>query len=472
VKGQDGASTVLAFTPSDWHVPQALPPAVAAGQHVTFSTDPWGAAAVTDLPSVTGLADARALFDHPDLASARHVDSRPKFDYQYSYTAKPTALPSFRAYYAAVAPVIDGAVADNEWPGWRPARAIPIASLKETAERFPFGGEGYALFDGTHLLLAVRVTPDGDAPLAQGGTWGPNGSGGVEFDFAPFSRRTVSKAFVLHGYPSGKLESVTDGGADAESARRFAQAVAYAARIQNNGAWTCELRVPVDAFGVDVSDIAHLRFNLGLHKNGAQGGPRFAAVNTGRANHHLSSGAVLLFDKGVHAAARNLLTGGDFEAEDTAPWRVSTNRAEPVPEGTFQRVRQGRRGDWCMRIRADDAEAMRERVFKWTHPIGEIVRAPGRYALSYEVRVVGAGLSPKDNMGSFNSYLHVQSAGKPGGNLGQRPSMITDTKDRWVRREFVIDVPPGVSPTTVSLQLHRATGSVLVDNVCLVRYTE
>ena len=472
VKGKGGASTVLTFAPSDWHVPQALPPAVAAGPQVTFSAEAWGAAAVTDLPSVIDLADARALFERSDLASARHVDSRPKFDYQYGYTAETTALPSFRADYTDSAPLIDGVVGDNEWRGWGPARAIPMVSLGKTAEGFPFGGEGYALYDGTHLLLTVRVTPDGDAPLAQGGTWGPNGSGGVEFDFAPFSRRTVGKACVLRGYPSGKLESVTDGGADAESAQRFAQAAAYAARIQNNGAWTCELRVPVDAFGVDVSDIKHLQFNLGLHRNGARGGPWFAAVKTGKTNYSLANGAMLLFDKGVHAGAENLLTGGDFEAEDTAPWRVSTNRAEPVPDGTFQRVHRGRRGDWCMRIQAHDAEAMKERVFKWTHPIGEIVQAPGTYVLSYEVRVVGASLSPKDNMGSFNSYLHVRSGGKPGGNVGQRASMITDTGDRWVRREFVIDVPPGVSPTTLSLQLHHATGTVLVDNVCLVRYSK
>ena len=123
-----------------------------------------------------------------------------------------------------------------------------------------------------------------------------------------------------------------------------------------------------------------------------------------------------------------------------------------------------------MRIRADDAETMKERVFKWTYPINEIVQAPGTYVLSYEVRVVGTSLSPQDSMGSFNSYLHIRSDGKPGGNIGQRPSMIINTEDRWVRREFVIDVPPGVSPTTLSLQLHRATGSVLLDNVCLVRY--
>ena len=465
-------SSTLSFTPEDWHIPKALSTAISAGSTVAFTTAPWGAASVADLTAVAGLSDARALFERPDIASARHVDSRPKFDYEYSYTADPAALPSFRAYYTETVPTVDGSISDNEWPGWGRARAIPMASLGGLVDDVPQGGEGYALYDGSHLLFAVRVSAGGETPRAEGGTWGPKGTGGVEFDFAPFSRRQVGKAFVLHGYPSGKLESVTDGGVDAVSAKRFSAAAEYAARIQADGSWTCELRLPVDAFGVDVSDIKHLRFNLGLRKNGVPGGPWFAAVKTGGANYDLATGAVLLFEKGVSAKAPNLLTGGDFEAEDSKPWRVSTNRSDPVPEGTFQRVQQGRRGDWCMRIQAEDAEIMKERVFKWTHPIGDIVQAPGTYALSYEIRVVGRKLSAKHSMGSFNSYLHMQRDGKSGGNLGQRNSMTTNTGDRWVRREFVIDVPPGVSPSMLSLQLHRATGAVLVDNVCLLRCAE
>lgn len=469
VKGENGAAAILTFTPADWHVPQALPPAVAAGRQVTFATEPWGAAAVTDLASVTGLTDARVWFERPDLASARHVDSRPKFDYEHRYAADPIALSAFRAYYTDVSPVIDGELADNEWPGWEPARAIPLASLAKDSHGLPLGGEGYALFDGRHLFFAVRIAPGGAAPLAQGGLWGADGSGGVEFDFAPYSRRTLGKILVLHGYPSGKLESVCNGGADAESAQRFAQAVAYAAKILDDGAWTCELRVPVDAFGIDLSDIDHLRFNLGLRKNGAPGGPWFAAAKTGGANYKLAEGAVLRFDRGVGTDAVNLIAGGDFEAENLAPWRMSANRPEPIPDGTFERIREGRRGDWCMRIRAEDAEVMQEQVLKWTHPIDEIVESPGKYVLSYEVRVVGAGLVPQDGMGSFNSYLHVRRGGQPGGNLGQRPSMLTASGDRWLRREFVIDVPPDVSPSVLSLQLHQATGIVLFDNVCLLR---
>ena len=464
--------TALSFTPGNWHVPRALSRAISAGTTATFTTAEWGAASVSDLTAVSGAAASRALFARPDLASARHADSRPKFDYEHSYTADPAALPSFRAYYTSTAPTIDGDIAEGEWPGWEATRSVPMAPLTKIEEGLPLGGEGLILFDGAHLLFGVRVSAGGDAPRAEGGLWGPQGTGGVEFDFAPFSRRRVGKAFVLHGYPSGKLESVTDGGVDAVSAGRFSKAADYAAQIHDDGSWTCELRIPVDAFGVDVSDIKHLRFNLGLRKNGAPNGPWFAAVRTGGTNYDLDGGAALHFAKSVPMASPNLLTGGDFEAEDSTPWRMSTNAREPVPEGTFQRVQQGRRGDWCMQIQADDAETMKKRVFKWTHPIADVVQAPGKYALSYEVRVVGKKLSAKDTMGSFNSYVHVQRNGKSGGNVGQRPSMITSSGDRWLRREFVIDIPPGGSPTMVSLQHHRATGTVLIDNVCLVRCKE
>ena len=182
----------------------------------------------------------------------------------------------------------------------------------------------------------------------------------------------------------------------------------------------------------------------------------------------MAKAGALRFDRSVSADAPNLLTGGTFESEETSPWRLSANRSAPLPEGTIQRVRQGLHQDGCIQIHADDAEAMKQRVIKWTHPIGGVTTSPGRYCLSYNVRVVGKPLSPQQDMGSFNSYLHVQHNGKPGGNLGQRSSMLTTTGDRWIRQDFVIDVPANVKPSMISLQLHQATGTVLVDNVSLL----
>jgi hypothetical protein len=100
------------------------------------------------------------------------------------------------------------------------------------------------------------------------------------------------------------------------------------------------------------------------------------------------------------------------------------------------------------------------------------VVAPGTYCLSYEVRIPEKRLTPRGPMGSFNSYLHMQRNGKAGGNLGQSKSMLLDTGEGWLRRDFVIDVPANVTPSMISLQLHHATGTVLLDNVSLIRCQE
>jgi hypothetical protein len=176
----------------------------------------------------------------------------------------------------------------------------------------------------------------------------------------------------------------------------------------------------------------------------------------------------LKLDRTVRADAPNLIVNGSFESDDLSPWRLSSNSREPLPQATITRVQQGLYRDGCIRIQADDTEAMKNRVIKWTHPADKQVTAPGRYCLSYNVRVVGEGLVPHQDMGSFNSYLHVQQKGRPGGNLGQQASMLTTTGDRWIRRDLMLDVPEGVSPNVVSLQLHQATGMVLVDDVSLL----
>ena len=315
----------------------------------------------------------------------------------------------------------------------------------------------------------MRVDFHGDLRVRQGRTPGPNGSGGIEVDLATVLRRRVAAAFVLRAYPSGKLESVTDGGVDAESARRFGAAVEFAARPADDTTWNCELRIPLNAFAIDGEGPAEFRFNLGLRLDGAPGGPWFAAARTGGPHHLLAKAAVLQLDRSVRADPPNLLTDGTFESQDNLPWRLGSNSSDPLPDGAIQRVRQGLHQDWCIRIHSDDEETMRQRVIKWTHPLLGTVEAPGRYCLSYNVRVVGERLLPQQDMGSFNSYLHIQQNGKLAGNLGQRPSMLTTTGDRWIRRDLIMNVPANVKPSMLSLQLHQATGTVLLDNVSLIR---
>lgn len=465
VRQGNRAAGTLSFTPANWDQPQPLPASVTTGE-VVFATAPWGNAVLADVAAVRDLADARASFALPDLASARVVDSAPKFDYEHAYTADPVAFPLFRAYTVATPPTIDGTIGDTEWPGWGPERALPVVSLGKAV--LPPAAEGYALFDRDSLYLAVRVTAPGDPLVREGGTWGPQGSGGIELDFATERQRRLGPVFVLHAYPSGVLESVAAGGATAEAAQAFGAAVTYAVRIESDTAWTAEWRIPFAAFGLDRSDLRSLRFNLGLRCNGAPGGPWFALAKTGGANYDLARGAVLQLDAQVAAEAVNLLTNGRFETADLAPWKLTGNAKTEFPADTVQWVQQGLRGDGCVQLQGHDADAMKEGVYKWTYPLPNTVVAPGSYCLSYDVRVVDRHLVPRGDMGSFNGYLHVSRGGKPGGNLGQTPSVLVATDDRWLHRDFRIDVPAGVVPSMISLQLHHATGTVLLDNVSLL----
>ncbi len=455
----------LTFTPDNWSQPQRLSVAVIRGEPVVFETDEWGRASTPRLAQRTDLVDARATFARADIASARHVDSRPKFDYEYRYDAEPLVLPTWRAYYTDKAPTVDGAIAENEWPDWDRARTIALASITEEPTDAPPAGEAYALFDGKALYLAVRVTADVDPTDANDAT------DFVQVDLAQLLGRRVAAPFVLRGYPSGRLENATGSEVDAETAQRFEAGAAFAAQPLADGRWQCEFRIPLSANDEDPDRSKEMRFNVGLRHEGAPGGPWFAAARPKKKESFVNAGALIL-DRSVPANAPNLIAHGSFESDDLAPWRLSSNSREPLPEDTITRVQQGLYLDGCIRIRAGDTEAMKQRVIKWTHPTGKLVTVPGRYCLSYLVRVVDEGLVPHQDMGSFNSYLHVHQKGRPGGNLGQRPSMLTTTSDRWIRRDLIVDVPKGVSPSMVSLQLHQATGAVLVDDVSLLRCEE
>ena len=218
--------------------------------------------------------------------------------------------------------------------------------------------------------------------------------------------------------------------------------------------------------GLEPDEIDQLRFNVGARRNGSTPGPWYALAPTGGANYDVAKAASLRLRSAVPAEAPNRLQNGSFEADDLSPWQLTTNSAEPVPADTVERVQEARDAGWCVRLQSNDAEMMANRVLKWTHPIGGIMEA-GTYLLSYDIRV--EDLEPRGPMGSFNSYVHVRRDGEPGGNIGQQESLAEVRSAPWTRRESVLVVPEGVEPSMISLQLHRATGTVWIDNVSLVR---
>ena len=67
-------------------------------------------------------------------------------------------------------------------------------------------------------------------------------------------------------------------------------------------------------------------------------------------------------------------------------------------------------------------------------------------------------------MAGFNAYLRT-----PKGNRGQMQGALAGPTGKWIRHVVPIRIPPGEATQFISLQLHRAAGTVLVDNVVLRR---
>lgn len=454
---------VLRFGPDDWMVAQPLGLAASTADPVYFRAEAWGEAVLADPATVRPGAEVRAPFPRPDLSSTPSAE--PKFHYRGRYRSPALEKPAARAYYTDSPVVADGLPEAAEWPGWGPERALHLRSLSSDAVTAvpPGAGDAYLLFDDSNLYVAMRITAAGDPLSSDGGEWGPRGTDGVEVDMKAISERGPGPTFVLRGYPSGKLESSTAAGAPADGARRLAEGTAYAVRLGDDGTWTCEFRIPFAALHVELSSLEHMLFNVGARRNGAEGGPWFAATKTGGANYDVDGGAVLHLDRRVKARSRNLVANGALEQEELTPWSLASNSRDPVPDGTLTRVRGGADGGWCVVLKGADADTMEKRVFKWLFPLDE-PGGPATYCLSYDIRL--EDLVPRGDMGSFNSYIRT------GRNVGQQQSVLVSPDMPWRRRDFLLELDAGETPSFLSLQLHRATGSAHIDNVSLVRCEE
>ncbi|MEA3365326.1 MAG: hypothetical protein U9Q79_06760, partial [Candidatus Hydrogenedentes bacterium] len=149
------------------------------------------------------------------------------------------------------------------------------------------------------------------------------------------------------------------------------------------------------------------------------------------------------------------------------PWRTSTNEDSKLGDKLpVERVEEAAAGGWCMRFIGEDAEVMKQSIAKWVHPLDKALGA-GTYVLSYDMRV--SDLTPRGSLGTFNSYIRTWTAPGKGRNAGQTEYAFEGSELPWTRRDCVIEVKEDERATFVSLQLHRATGTVWVDNVSLIK---
>jgi hypothetical protein len=203
------------------------------------------------------------LYQSPERASwpVRH-EVRQDVCRDFVYVPPPApprpAVPPLRIPPVAAVPALDGALGEGEWSG------PGVALEQDPAGDVIFSpSRAWLTWDAQALYVAFSNPVNGTNPMALGTAWGT--SEAVEIAL----RRTDAKGapiLVLRGYAKGSFESSTEAGTDAETARRAATGVTFAAKAINASLWTCEWRLPFAAIGVDPKTQRSLSANLTVRK--------------------------------------------------------------------------------------------------------------------------------------------------------------------------------------------------------------
>ena len=455
----DRTAATFSFTPQNWMISQPVQNATA---DPVFVHRDWGKAAPEVVQAGVLPATGVAWFERPDLTSVATFEAKFGYSQQELSSAQVTAAslyPVARVCRVKTPVTVDGEVSD-----WAAGTGLPLTL------RAAFGDDGLGpargraglRWTGNELYVGVDIVADPTTLTREGGRWG-GVMDGVEFDLqAEPGDQADAAALVLHGFPSGKLESVTDGGAAAALAAAFLEQCQFAARIHDTG-WSCELRI---ALAGSAAAWDRRAFNIGARVGLGDSGEWIGWAKPRGPFYHVAHGGRLAVLPALSADSANLLDDGDFEVESSAHWRLSNNRGKTIEQHIAQRVREGVDGGWCMRLQCLDAELQKDAMLKWTQSVAGRVE-PGIYVLAYDVRIDELKAQGADGM--FCAYVHVRRGGKPGGNIGQREYAIRAAELPWTRRDCVLEIPAGVEPSMLSLQLHRATGVVWIDHVSLRR---
>lgn len=463
----------LTFTPEHWYEPQVLQlPANTAA--LAIDGGAWGAIK-TELAAIDGFGGLTLWFPNPDIGPKTPVDARYQVKSDRGPDSPPPIRSAARAFRVATPPTIDGIPQPEEWPNWIPERTLSLDGLfGPEAHRDCLGG-AYVLFDDQALYVAVRILA---APASVGDTWGTND--GIEVDFQVVSGGFYGSKLVLHGFPNGACESVTEAGATPEQAKALKDAVTYAANIGEKG-WTCELRIPLAAAGIDLKTLEKLRLNLGAFQVGRGLDGWHAWVRTrgtkGGANHDLARAGDLLFHPVCPAETPNLLANGSFNAADSAPWSDATWRLggeKPQPDLIRLREKDGAPGDRCMVFTSPDPDEMRKTVAVWQHPLPDDLPT-GDYLMTFDLR------SEEVGGGAFISCLFQNDCGPEGITFenqdakvryeyqGMREYAIKYPWLPWTRRDCLVKLPEGAKARRAAIMRYCLAGQFWIDNVALYR---
>lgn len=162
----------------------------------------------------------------------------------------------------AKAPVLDGEIGAEEWPG---------ALLNLDREPSRWGAAGAPAFaelacDGQSLYVAVNVSMFDVTQLRDGAARGKDD--GAEICIAGRTADGKAATFVIRGFAGGALASVTDAGAPAEAVARLGEAARFAAKPygKTRGGWRGEWAIPWSALGIRPEPGQKIAFNIGAFR--------------------------------------------------------------------------------------------------------------------------------------------------------------------------------------------------------------
>jgi len=399
----DVSGQALAFTSDDW----ARPRTVTVNGPLTFEAKDWGSVDLAKAGPV-GAQGLKLWFPRPDVGTPKRLDVRYLADYFPTRHSGPhaTAPPSVFAFMADGPVTVDGDIGADEWVGLA-ARPLLLRAEGDAA------CEALVQRDGETLLVAFRG----------------EGSFGEEDQVRVLTRAVVSKKVERPLMTVGGLDSARQGKA------RFAAQSA-------DRRWQAEFSIPLSMIDAHRYDLQELRFDLGV----TVGGVDFGWAGPAREVSDANEAGRLFVVPPCSVSAATVLTNGDFEAEDLAPWYKTNNQAQDFAQQIAERVREVVDGGWCMKLACDDAELMKDAVLKWLHPLDRELGS-GTYVLSYDVRV--AGLQPRGGMGMTCSYIRTETEAGGGRNGGQRDYGFTGADLPWTHRDMVIELEPEEFPSSL-----------------------
>jgi hypothetical protein len=116
--------------------------------------------------------------------------------------------------------------------------------------------------DNENLLVQVMVPIEKPMKSVEDPKWDIDD--GMEVCFA--SSEKTSEIFILHGFPNGKIEGTTDGGAPRQTVDELVKATTFKV-FKSDGNWTGQWTIPLKSAGISGKPGAILDFNIGIRRN-------------------------------------------------------------------------------------------------------------------------------------------------------------------------------------------------------------